>query len=73
MMEAVSRLFKISTTNFHITSTRLIPQYSPLPLGIRTTACHMDSSASSPSPEAALTRSTTFSQLDISAAVFSLF
>ena len=41
MMEAVRRQFIISATTFHIISTRSIPQYYPLTLGIRTTACHM--------------------------------
>ena len=72
MVEAVSRRFKISTINFRITSTRTMSRYYFFPLGISTTAFHVVSSASRPSPNAICTRSTTLSQLEASAGVFSL-
>ena len=61
-MEAVSWRLRIDTTTFHTTSMRPMPQYYALPLGIRTTAFQVASSAILPSPKSALTRSTTFSQ-----------
>ena len=66
MMEAVSRIFKIAATNFHITSIRPMPCYSYFPLGIRTTACHMSYSTSSLYQNADCTRSTAIYQLSAS-------
>ena len=62
MMEAVSRRFIKSATTFHPTSTRPMSQYSPFPLGIRTNACHVASSASRPSPKSTVARSNILSQ-----------
>ena len=59
---------------FQVTSTSLIPQNYPFPLGISTTVCHATSSASLPSRKAVCVISTTFphrSSPSSSAAVFS--
>ena len=72
VMEAVSRQFKISATTFHITSTRPMSRYYFPHLGSRTTACHMASSSSFPSPNTIWIRSTTLPQLEVSAGVLSL-
>ena len=63
MMEAVSRRLRIAATTFHTTSTRPIPWYSPPPLEIRTTTCHVNFSAILPSPKYTLAGATTFYQL----------
>ena len=72
MMEDVIQIFKISATTLHTTSTRPMPQYSPFPLGISTTAFHVASSARCPYPKATLTGATTFSQCVISSVSVSL-
>ena len=72
-METVHPRFKISATTFHTTSTSPMLRYSPFPLGISTTACHMISSTRRPSPKFAFTRSTTFYQCVISSISISLF
>ena len=62
VMEAMSRRCKIATTTFHITSTSPIPWYYCRPFGVITTACHIASSASSPSRNAVCMLSMRFSQ-----------
>ena len=70
--ETVKWRLRITFTTFYTASTRPMPQYSPPPLGIRTTSCHVKSSYICLSWKAACTSATIFCQLYISIAVVSI-